>query len=129
MLRRKTTIDNYKDQRTAVYNLLCSVVEQAAIDYLNAKLYLYRLERNDPKILKTIELNNKTVDEFRTEVEAMLNDCKDSFMREDYKKLCGNKRGNEVIAALDQKFINEVIPTYEKTGRWYYETQFTIKNK
>lgn len=129
MLKKRTTIDNYKDQRTAVYNLLCSVVEQAAIDYLNAKLYLYRLDRNDPKILKTIELNNKTVDEFRTEVEGVINDCKDLFMREDYKKLYGNKNGNEVITVLDHKFINEVIPTYEETGRWYYETQFTIHKK
>ena len=104
-----------------VTNTLNAVVEQAIQDYLMDRLYLYRITKGEDKILKTIERIEMTVDEFWNDVVADLKECRDFFMEGDYKALYDNRSGEEVIAGLNKRFIEEVIPEYERTGKWSYK--------
>ena len=106
-----------------VTNVLTAVVEQAIQDYLTTKLYLYRLERNDTKLLESLRRINKTPEWFKEECETALHECIDFFIEGDYKALYGNLSGMEVIARLIDRFTNEVIPEFEKTGKWFYKRQ------
>jgi hypothetical protein len=125
-LKKQTTIDNYNEQRKIVYNLLCATVDDAKYEYLKAKWYLYRLEHNDPKLAYQIK-KHKTVDLYRAAQERKLKEIIEFFNRGDYKKLYYNKSEDEVIAAFDREFIEEVIPNYIKTGKFYYKSFFMGK--
>ena len=106
-----------------VTNVLNAVVEQAIQDYLTTKLYLYRLERNDTKLLEGLRRINKTPEQFNEECKKELDECVYFFIMGDYKALYGNLSGMEVIIRLTDRFTNEVIPEFEKTGKWFYKRQ------
>ena len=118
----------YQKERRCVYELLCSVSEQAIMDYLYAKLALYKLVTGDARLLKSLKRIKKSVEVYKDEKLSVVDECKDLFMRGDYKGLYGNKAGTLVIEALDERFNNEVIPTYDETGNWTYKTFFIKEN-
>jgi len=118
-MRRPKTIE---EQR--YYELLCSVPESAIIDYLHAKLNLYKLVTGDTKLLKRLKRKNISEEVYKDAQLAKVDECRDFFMRGDYDFTYGKQPGKKVIEALDARFNHEVIPTYDETGEWMYFSMY-----
>lgn len=120
---------NLNDLKDATYRLLCSIPEMAMKDYLYAKLNLYKLLKGDAKLLKRLEENGQTIEEFQEKTIARMEDAKDLFMREDLKALYKDLSATQALEALDRRFTEEVIPTYERTGNWFYTSIFLLDDE